>query len=248
MINQTLAGATSDLVANQRPLVFLDTCDLVNLLQVLITVPVPELQAVNRLLDALAANPQRCQPVATYVTAIEFAQKTHPNNPVYVQDSIGKRMPPDEVAYQLGVIDAQLARLHQVREEFGVPLPTATIYAGLGLLADLQVTAEMLFDACWALEREQDCVNAAVQRVFDKRRPSHKREVKDSIHLEHCLELARRIRRAGFTEKIVFASANKNDYGPVVAQQPHPDLQVDFAAVKMTYFDSLGNAIAHLGI
>ena len=108
-------------------------------------------------------------------------------------------MPPDEVTYQLGVIDAQLVRLHQVRQEFGVPLPAPTIYAGLGLLADLQVTAEMLFDVCWALEREQACVNAAVQRVFDRRRPSHKREVKDSIHLEHCLELcatdsARRVR------------------------------------------------------
>jgi len=248
MINQTLAGATADLMANQRPLLFLDTCDLVNLLQVLIAVPVPELQAVNRLLDALAANPQRCQPVFTYVTAVEFAQKTYPNNQVYIQDSAGKRMPPDEVAYQLGVIDAQLVRLHQVREEFGVPLPAATIYGGLGLLADLQVTAEMVFDACWALEREQVCVNAAVQRVFDKRRPSHKREIKDSIHLEHCLELARKIRREGFAEKIVFASANKNDYGPMVAQQPHPDFQVDFTAVNMTYFDSLGNAIAHLGI
>jgi hypothetical protein len=110
------------------------------------------------------------------------------------------------------------------------------------------VTAEMLFDACWELEREQACVNAAVQRVFDKRRPSHKREVKDSIHLEHCLELARRIRLQGFAEQIIFASANKNDYGPAVAQQPHADLQRDFSAVNMTYFESLGDAIAHLGI
>jgi hypothetical protein len=248
MINQTLAGAADNLMANQRPLLFLDTCDLVNLLQVLTTVPVPELRAVNRLLDALAANPQHCQPVGTYVTAIEFAQKTDPINPVYIEDSMGRRMPPDEVTYQLAVIDAQLVRLHQVRQEFGVPLPAATIYAGLGLLADLRVTAEMLFDVCWALEREQTCVNAAVQRVLDKRRPSHKREVKDSIHLEHCLDLARRIRLEGFAEQIIFASANKNDYGPAVAQQPHPDLQFDFAAVNMTYFDSLGDAIVHLGI
>jgi hypothetical protein len=63
MINQTLAAATNNLLANQRPLLFLDTCDLVNLLQILTTVPVPELRAVNRLLAALAANPQRCQPV-----------------------------------------------------------------------------------------------------------------------------------------------------------------------------------------
>jgi hypothetical protein len=248
MINQTLAVATNNLVANQRPLLFLDTCDLVNLLQVVTTVPVPELRAVNRLLAALAANPQRCQPVVTFVTAIEFPQKTDATNPFYIQDSVGKRMPPDEVTYHLGLIDAQLGRLHQVRQELGVPLPAPTSYAGLGLLADLQTTAEMLLDLCWALERDQGCVNAAIQRVFDRRRPSHKREVKDSIHLEHCLELARRVRLNGFTDQIIFASANKNDYGPAVAQQPHPELQPDFATVHMDYCDSLGDAIARLGI
>lgn len=248
MIAQTLAAAAADLVASPRPLLFLDTCDLVNLLQVVTTLPLRELRAVNRLLAALGANPQRCQPVVTYVTAVEFPQKTDPTNAVYIQDGMGKRMPPDEVIYQLGLIDAQLGRLHQVRQELGVPLPAPTVYAGLGLLADLQTTAEMVLDVCWALERDQACVDAAVQRVFERRRPSHKREVKDSIHLEHCLELARRVRPQGFAEQILFASANKNDYGPAVAQQPHAELQQAFAAVQMSYFDSLGDAIGHLGI
>lgn len=248
MIARTLAAAAAAMIANPRPLLFLDTCDLVNLLQVVTTVPLRELKAVNRLLAALAANPQRCQPAVTYVTAIEFPQKTNTADPVYVQDSTSKRMPPDEVIYQLELIDAQLTRLHQVRQELGVPLPAPTIYAGLNLLADLQTTAEMLLDVCWSLERDQTCVDSAVDRVFQRRRPSHKRELKDSIHLEHCLELARRIRQNGFTEEIVFASANSNNYGPAVAQQPHAQLQPDFATFRMSYFDSLALAIAHLGI
>ncbi len=248
MIAQTLAAAAENLVAGSRPLLFLDTCDVINLLQVVTTIPVSELRAVNRLLAALAANPQRCQPVATYVTAIEFAQKTNPANPVYVQDSIGKRMPPDEVSFNLGLIDAQIRRLHQVRQELGVPLPASIGYEGLGLLADLQTTAEMLLEVCWEVERDQACVDAAVQRVFDRTRPSHKREIKDSIHLEHCLELARRVRANGFAEDIVFASANKNDYGPAIAHQPHADLQAAFGTVQMSYYESLGAAIAHLGI
>src|SRR6516165_5215940 len=117
MIVQALAAAVADLVANPRPLLFLDTCDLVNLLQVLTTIPMSELRAVNRLLAALAANPQRCQPVVSYVTAIEFPQKTDPTHPVYAQDSMGKRMPPDEVTYQLELIDAQVRRFHQIRQE-----------------------------------------------------------------------------------------------------------------------------------
>lgn len=207
-----------------------------------------ELRAVYRLLDVLAVNPRRCQPVVIYVAAIEFTQKTDPTNPVYMQDSMGKGMLPDEVTYQLGLIDAHLRRLQLVRQELGLPLPAHSVYAGLGLLAYLQTTAEMLLDVCWALERQQDCVGAAVQRVFDRSRPSHKREVKDSIHLEHCLELARRVRHGGFAEEIIFVSANKSDYGPAVAQQPHADLQPAFGDVNMSYYDGLDDAIADLGI
>jgi hypothetical protein len=144
------------------------------------------------------------------------------------------------------ILSPRLARTN--RTSALVPLPAPIGYAGLGLLADLQTTAEMLLDACWKLERDQACVNAAVQRVFDRTRPSHKREIKDSIHLEHCLELARRVRDDGFAEEIFFASANKNDYGPAVAHQPHADLQSAFDAVHMSYCDSLGAAIARLGI
>src|SRR5262249_18392722 len=151
-------------------------------------VPVRELQAMNRLLAALGANPQRCQPVVSYVTAREFTQKTDRTDPVYIKDSMGKRMPPDEVTFQIDQIDAQIRRLHEVRRELGVPLPPATVYAGLGLLADLQTTAEMVLDVCWSLKREPACVDTAIERVFTKTCPSHKREVKDSIHLEHCLE------------------------------------------------------------
>jgi len=65
MIPRTLAAAAADLAAGPRPVLFLDTCDLLNLLQVVTTIPVRELRAVNHLLDALAAAPRCCQPVVT---------------------------------------------------------------------------------------------------------------------------------------------------------------------------------------
>lgn len=204
MTPRSLADAAADLLANPRPLLFVDTCDVVNLLQVLATVAVNELRAVNRLLSALGANPQRCQLAATYVTAIEYLQKTDAANPVYQKDSQIKRLPPDEMTLQLTEIDAQIRRIHLVRQELGVPLPAPIIYSNLDLVSDLRVTAGMLLDCCWELGRDQHCVDAAITRVFAKMRPSHKREVKDSIHFEHCLELANRLRQNGFAESILF--------------------------------------------
>ena len=94
MIARSMADAIADLLAVPRPVLFLDTCDVVNLIQVGTTVPVGELRAATRLLAALAANPQRCQLVVTYVTGTEYSQKTDPANPVYVQDSTTVKLPP----------------------------------------------------------------------------------------------------------------------------------------------------------
>jgi len=248
MIPRLIAEAEADLLASPRPVLFFDTCDILNLLQVVTTVPPAELEAVNRLLAALATNPQRCQPVATYVTAMEYVQKTNPADPLYQLDCVGHhKPPPEQVTARLTEIDFQIHRLHQIRQELGQPLAVPAItYANLNLLPDLQATADLLLDVCWALQRDQTCVDAAINRVFARTRPSHKREVKDSIHLEHCLALARRLQHHGFADPIIFTSANRNDYGPAVGMQPHPDLQADFAGVA--YFERLSAAIAHLGI
>ncbi len=45
MIPQSLADAQANLLAVPRPVIFLDTCDVVNLLQVVTSVPVTELKA-----------------------------------------------------------------------------------------------------------------------------------------------------------------------------------------------------------
>jgi len=144
MIARHLADAETDLLTNPRPVLFFDTCDVLNLFQVVTTVPLVELRAVNRFLTALAANPQRCQPVGTYVIAVEYIQKTDATNPVYQIDILNNRLPPpDEVSNHLEKIDAQIHRLHLIRQELGQPLPAEPIvYANLNLLADLRATAD----------------------------------------------------------------------------------------------------------
>ncbi len=249
MIARTIADAGADLLANPRPILFLDTCDVLNLLQVVTTIPLAELAAVNRLLATLDSDPRECQPVGTYVSAIEYLQKTDATNPVYQKDRRNTKLPPDAVTDRLREIDEQIARVHLIRKELGQSLPAPVIsYASLNLLDTLRAKADLLLDFCWALQPDQASLDASIVRVFDKTRPSHRREIKDSIHLEHCLALARHLRQRGFTEPIVFTSANINDYGPEDRTRPNPDLQADFAGVQMVYFESLSKSIAYLGI
>ena len=50
-----------------------------------------------------------------------------------------------------------------------------------------------VLDQAMILEKDESCVERALGRVMDRKRPSHKNYIKDSIHWEHYLELSRRL-------------------------------------------------------
>ena len=114
------------------------------------------------------------------------------------------------MAASLTELDALIENIHQIRQLLGQPLAApAIVYSNLNLVPNLKAVADQVLALCWELQRDQVCVDAAIDRVFAKTRPSHKREIKDSFHLEHCLELAMRLRSARYGAAIVFVSANK---------------------------------------
>ena len=96
------------------------------------------------------------------------------------------------------------------------------------------------------LERDGPCTERALSRVMDRRRPSHKGEIKDSIHLEHYLEFSRRLSQAHFSEPILFVSANKADFwdGPPL----HAELKGEFDTSGLQFFGKLEAALGRLGI
>ncbi len=84
---------------------------------------------------------------------------------------------------------------------------------------------------------------------MEKRRPSHGKEIKDSIHLEHYLEFCCQLRQANFAPRCVFVSSNKSDFWkdketPII----HPDLDDDLQSVGLEFYGKLEAAVGQLGI
>ena len=99
------------------------------------------------------------------------------------------------------------------------------------------------------LDRDDTCVGRAIDRVQNKVRPSHAGMVKDSIHLEHYLELCRQLHAAGFLERRVFVSANKADFWEAKNKSDiHPELKPQLDAVGLEFFGTLEAALGSLGI
>ena len=129
----------------------------------------------------------------------------------------------------------------------GTALPTPLAVRPLGLHAEFRRLANELLAQALVLDRDQTSLNRAVARLIAKRRPSHKKEIKDSMNMEQSLELCSQLRNAGFASHIAFISSNTNDYAAAsTSSQIHNDLQAEFAAVSLEYFPSLRAAVGSL--
>lgn len=115
------------------------------------------------------------------------------------------------------------------------------------IAAKLRVLADSLLAKAKVLDRDQDCLERAVARLISKKRPSHKKEMKDSMNLEQCLELSRRLQNAGFVKSRVWVSSNTNDFAQEsTSSQLHADLRGEFTAAGLKYFTALRAALGHL--
>jgi hypothetical protein len=164
---------------------------------------------------------------------------------------------PREYSDHAGAIQAQFGKwteLHDRNQDWlleaglsvALPLPVPHPVHPYDLATLLRGLADHLLARAQVLERDQACVDRALHRLINKIRPSHRKEVKDSMNLEQCLELSRRLQAVGFTRSRVWISSNTNDFAQPNSSQVHADLQGDFAAAGLKYFTSLRAALGRL--
>ena len=231
-----LAAVVADLLACPRPVLCLDTCDLLDVIQCVAEGKARRLEHVRRLVDTLARRPDCVQLVISYLVPVEWAQ-----NQATVLD---------EVERKTRRVDEDIAEIYRAWQHAGAPLPgLLPSYAGAGLPAALAALAGSVLGWATVLDREDACIGRALDRVQRKARPSHAGMVKDSIHLEHYLELCRQLSASSFPGRKVFVSANKADFWEAkIKADIHPDLALQLAAVGLEFFGSLEAALGSLGI
>jgi hypothetical protein len=231
----TVAATAADLLANPRPVLCLDTCELLMAVQCLPQRRAVHIEALGRIRTFLAANPDRLQVVVTDLVSHEWGQ-----NIAEVQQKAGQF---------LIQTDENSALVHRAWSHLGQPLASApSAYAATTLVNELTALAQAVMAQACILDSDPDCVQRALDRVLAKRRPSHDGRVKDSIHLEHYLELSRLLHAAGFPERRVFVSGNRSDFWDGPLPYIHATIAPDLAAVGLDFFGDLRSAVGSLRI
>ncbi len=117
----------------------------------------------------------------------------------------------------------------------------------LRLHESLRNLAERLLAEAPAFERDRSALDRAVARSIAKRRPSHSKEIKDSMNLEQVLLFCSRLRAKGGTAPVAFISSNTNDFAETRSStQLHPELRTEFNEASLEYFTSFRAAVGSL--
>lgn len=236
------ASVVAQLTVAPKPVICLDTCDILEVVQCLdwekpgTPRSVKCIEPARRLLNTLAADPDRAVVVITDLVRMEWNQ-----NIKFIQQKAERF---------LENVDSIVSFPYQAAGFVGTVLPVYDSLSPKTLVADLVALSTALLNHATRLGREVAVDKRALDRVMTKKRPSHDGHIKDSINFEHYLAFARQLRAKGFVQDIVFVSKNRKDYWDGDRDQIHPDLksEIEDPAVQLQFFGSLVSALPKVGI
>lgn len=233
-----ISQVASDILQAPAPVFVVDTCNLLDLFrrdekQQRPRVGPTELQAAVDLVQLLASRPHEAHLIVPELVPREYAD--HANE---IEQGL-KRWVEFHDRNQEWLADAAAL--------FAVPLLPSALVQTFGIHSRCRQLADDMLASATVLDRDRECLDRAIARLVDKRRPSHKKEVKDSMNLEQTLKLCRQLTDAGFVPARVFVSSNINDFAENANSSAlHPELRDEFAEVGLEYFVSLQAAVGAL--
>jgi hypothetical protein len=223
----TLAQAVADLIAAPRPVLFLDTCTLLDIVRA----PLRDLTAAVRAGIELRAL------VATG------------NVRLFVQDIVpgewAENLPAARRDGEAGV--RAFTATWQIAADLGQPAPLLPVLPPGTLIDELEQLSRDLLTAADTLDRDHAGMSWAIDRVAAKEKPSSaKGVVKDCHILGHALRLSTLLAAAGHANSRVLVSSNRSDFAAPNATVFHQDIDAHAASARLRYAISLEAALADL--
>jgi hypothetical protein len=216
------------------PVLLLDTCILLDLLQRLAQDEGYQFDPVVRLVSKLSAVPVPVRIILPHLVPVEWQQNLS-----------GRR---DKLRQYLEAQQKRHERIDAACRATGLSLP-APGYGALSLPQALADLAQQIIDTSLQLSRDQGCVDRSLQRVIGKERPGHEGKIKDALIFEECLEVARQLRAAPYGGRVIFVSSNHTDFGLGKNQNRwHGELEAQCQQCGLEFFSSLPVALLNLGI
>ena len=223
------AAATINLAV--APVVFLDTCVLLDVVRAPLRNAAGNVGAATEVLTGANRNPPTIYPVIACPTPTEWG--------CHIDDAVQDC---EKAVNSVSAVSASCAFA-------GLPA-LGPLPAGLATLPDrLKTLSKILLDASILLDKDGDALSRAIDRIINARKPARKggQGAKDAVILEHAVSLVDALLAGGFAGRRVFVSSNTGDFATAKTTDIHPDIKPVFDPPReIHYFVSLSAAVAWL--
>ncbi len=217
------------LLKHQKPVLFLDTCAILDIIRMPNRLRASELNAVIKIANQTQSN--LCSVVAASIVPDEFAS--------LVQDT------ESELKKFLDELQNSVDNFNLACQSVSLDIETDYSFDQSTLPTTLRKLAESLLNNALILTAQDNLRLQALDRVVFQVAPARKGgQIKDCILIEEYLELAQQLYSAQFTYPLVFISSNTKDFC-TNDKQLHPDLVKEFTPVNLQYC-KVWNHAAHL--
>jgi hypothetical protein len=234
-----ISDATNAIVASPAPILFPDTCALLDLIR-LPQIPFQEktvttarkkrsgvtarreIEAVKRIISFSLRSP--CD---LWIVIPSLVQREWKNG-------ISKEQ--EELRNYLKKLDKHIEIVHAVADTTVINLPGLFQYLGLNLEEVLEDLCVDFFSGAILLSEDNACRMKALKRLEDGRPPAKQGggELDDCKIIEHCVELCAQLRSLGFSERCVFLTSNTHDYCNLSPIEPKGILKSELGAVSLS--------------
>jgi hypothetical protein len=223
----TIAQADAALIAAPRPVLFLDTCALLDIVRA----PLRDLTATVRAGVEL-------RHLAAAGTVRLFVQDIVPGE-------WADNLPSARRDGEAGV--RAFTATWQIAADLGQPSPPLPVLPPGTLIDELEQLSRALLTVADVLQRDHHGMSWAIDCVAAKRKPSSaKGPVKDCHILGHALRLSSLLSDTGYRPSRLLVSSNRSDFAAPNATVFHPDIVPDAGPAGLQYAVSLEAAIARL--
>jgi hypothetical protein len=226
-----VATAAARIKLAVAPVVFLDTCVLLDVVRAPLRNAAGTVEAATELLTGATRNPPTIYLVIACPTPTEWG--AHIDEAV--QDC-------ENAVNSVGAVSASCTFV-------GLPA-LGPLPAGLATLPDcLKMLSKNLLDASILLDKDGDALSRAIDRIINALKPARKggQGAKDTAILEHAVSLVDALLVGGFAGRRVFVSSNTGDFATAKTTAIHPEIRPIFDPPRdIYYFVSLSAVVTWL--
>jgi hypothetical protein len=251
MTTLSIAQAQDQILAQPAPVLFLDTCALLDVLRVASErddTPHRIIPAAEEVAARTSSSPRRMWLLGAERLEVEW------------NDNVGGVL--DNIVGHIARVDRSLGKLYEAARAVS-SIPTETRSGDFGFVTAeraprvepfelperLREICERVLRMLIRLSPDAEILRAAEMRSMAGLKPAAigKREHADCLIIETCFALFKSLRSRGFAERCVFVSSNKADfYGEGNPLRPHEDLAGDCSAINLQFALAFDHALSIL--